>query len=184
MNDAGFTDAQTPALPRQSSRLNVACARGRNHHVAAIPRSPPGVECIQPIAPQDVDVQSLNINPSARPSVVAHADRAFPFGDKAFDAVISFDTLEHVYGAGLCLEEMVRVLPPGGAIHLLVPFLFPIHGRYRDYHRHTAQYWDRRCGELGLEVFAEPLTCGAFSARRRCSRDLGAGAGSGDSRWK
>lgn len=116
------------------------------------------------LLPKYVDVQSLNINPSTRPSVVAYADRAFPFGDKAFDAVISFNTLEHVYGAGVCLEEMVRVLRPGGAIHMLVPFLFPIHGRYRDYHRHTAQYWDRRCGELGLEVFVEPLTWGAFSA--------------------
>ncbi|OGL47190.1 MAG: hypothetical protein A2W05_04510 [Candidatus Schekmanbacteria bacterium RBG_16_38_10] len=37
-----------------------------------------------------------------------------PFKDKAFDALVSFETIEHVYDGNRFLSEVYRVLKPGG----------------------------------------------------------------------
>jgi SAM-dependent methyltransferase len=44
---------------------------------------------------------------------------ALPFMDGSFRAVLTLHTLEHVHDPGLMLEEILRVLQPGGAVFLL-----------------------------------------------------------------
>jgi ubiquinone/menaquinone biosynthesis C-methylase UbiE len=44
-----------------------------------------------------------------------------PYKDASFDAVLSYQTLEHVENAGAVLAEMLRVVKPGGALHLGCP---------------------------------------------------------------
>lgn len=46
---------------------------------------------------------------------------ALPFGDEAFDAVVSADVLYHVDDDGAALREFFRVLRPGGAVVINVP---------------------------------------------------------------
>lgn len=46
---------------------------------------------------------------------------AIPFKDESFDAVVSFETIEHVLDGKLFLQEVHRVLRPGGALICSTP---------------------------------------------------------------
>jgi SAM-dependent methyltransferase len=84
---------------------------------------------------------SVNIDRSMQPTVVADLAEGLPFEDASFDAVISFNTLEHLADDQLALDEMIRVLRPRAKLRVLVPYLWRVHGHPHDYHRHTAEGW-------------------------------------------
>jgi SAM-dependent methyltransferase len=44
-----------------------------------------------------------------------------PYGDASFDAVVFYDVLEHIPDADLSLDEIYRVLRPGGLLAATVP---------------------------------------------------------------
>lgn len=60
--------------------------------------------------------------------VLARADvRELPFPDDTFDAITSLGVVEHFWGGPAPLiEDMVRVLRPGGTIFLSVPYFNPL----------------------------------------------------------
>ena len=65
--------------------------------------------------------------------VLNGAGEALPFEDEKFDLVLSHEVLEHVADDRRCLEEIVRVLKPGGRLVLFVPnrgYPFETHGIY------------------------------------------------------
>jgi len=62
---------------------------------------------------------------------------ALPFKDDTFPSAISCDTFEHVKHPWVGIEEMRRVLKPGGILLFTVPFFFPIHDHPHDYWRYT-----------------------------------------------
>lgn len=64
-----------------------------------------------------------------------------PTSNEAFDAVICSEILEHVYDPSLVLQEVYRVLKPGGCLLATVPFLFRIHADPYDFNRFTDYYW-------------------------------------------
>jgi SAM-dependent methyltransferase len=96
------------------------------------------------------DVTSVNIDREMRPSVIVDLAHPLPFRDASFDTVLSFNTLEHLVDDQFALDEMVRVLRPGGALQVLVPFLYRVHGHPHDFHRHTAQGWNAMLRRAGL----------------------------------
>jgi 2-polyprenyl-3-methyl-5-hydroxy-6-metoxy-1,4-benzoquinol methylase len=49
---------------------------------------------------------------------VSHDPRRLPYPDRAFDAVLSCGVLEHVEDPGASLEEIRRVLVPGGTFYV------------------------------------------------------------------
>lgn len=53
--------------------------------------------------------------------VVRVGTRGLPFQDASFDLVLTLDFVEHVTDDGLCLDEVVRVLKPGGMVLLSAP---------------------------------------------------------------
>ncbi|WP_053424514.1 class I SAM-dependent methyltransferase [Rheinheimera sp. KL1] len=53
--------------------------------------------------------------------IVQGVGEALPFPDNYFDYVTSYQTLEHVQDVGKCIDEMLRVLKPGGKLKLQAP---------------------------------------------------------------
>jgi glycosyltransferase involved in cell wall biosynthesis len=105
-------------------------------------------------------VDSVNIDPSMRPTFVADLNVAIPVRDSVYDTVISLNTLEHVEHDTVAISEMIRVLRPGARLHILVPFLYRVHADPHDYHRHTWHWWSSHLAAAGLDsgsIGIEPL---------------------------
>lgn len=60
-----------------------------------------------------------------------------PFPDASFDAVVAEAVLEHVCDPQRCVEEIRRVLKPGGLVWAVTPFLQPVHMGAYDFTRFT-----------------------------------------------
>lgn len=73
-----------------------------------------------------------------------------PFQDSVYDAVLCIELLEHVYQPDKVLEEIARVLTPGGKLFLTIPFMVPFHADPSDYGRYTEHYLKRLLDEKGF----------------------------------
>jgi len=67
--------------------------------------------------------------------VVNGHDLVKEFGEESFDCVLTLDTLEHDEKFWLTVEQMKKVLRPGGWMIIGVP------GRRAPLHDHPADYW-------------------------------------------
>ena len=99
---------------------SVAWLRGRRHHVT-------------------LDVDPRGLTPG---SGICGSATALPFADASFDLVGAFDVIEHCAPESVALEQIARVLRPGGRFLLTVPAYqwawsdFDVHnGHYRRYTR-------------------------------------------------
>ncbi len=89
----------------------------------------------------------------SRLNVMADLER-LPIASASFDAALSIVTLEHVRRPHLVVEEMARVLRPGGRLLIVVPHEWEVHQAPHDYFRYTRH---------GLEHL---LTAAGFAVRR------------------
>ncbi len=71
-----------------------------------------------------------------------------PFADDDFDLVMATDIIEHVDDDGRAIEEIKRVLRPGGHLLLTVPAFPSLWGLQDDVSHHKRRY--RRTGLLNL----------------------------------
>ncbi len=81
-------------------------------------------------------VTSFDIDPARGPDVVGDLCSP-PFQAASFDAVVLGEVLEHVHSPHVAIDNIHRLLIPGGSLILTTPFIFPIHERPRDYFRFT-----------------------------------------------
>ena len=87
---------------------------------------------------EDPRIQLVETDVSLGPRAAIICDgHDLPFADGSFDAVIVQAVLEHVTDPIRCVEEIKRVLRPGGLVYSDTPFMQQIHGREYDFSRFT-----------------------------------------------
>ncbi len=79
---------------------------------------------------------SLDINPDAQPAILGDA-HSIPISNEMFDVILANNVIEHLHDPIVGVEEMRRVLKPGGLLYFTVPFLYPVHEAPNDYTRLT-----------------------------------------------
>src|SRR6476469_8764790 len=84
--------------------------------------------------------------------VAANAEQ-LPFPDGTFQRVECDAVLEHVRDPERVMQEIERVLAPGGFLHLVTPFCHPFHEYPKDYRRFTVDGLKQLA--RGLEPVAE-----------------------------
>lgn len=60
-----------------------------------------------------------------------------PLQDQSVDSIVSIAVLEHVIDPKLAVQELVRILKPGGTLLVFVPFIQGFHASPHDYQRYT-----------------------------------------------
>ncbi len=79
---------------------------------------------------------SVDIDPERKPDVVADAQK-LPFSDGEYEMVLCTEVLEHVRNPKAAMDEIFRVLKPGGMVVLTTRFVYPIHDAPNDFWRYT-----------------------------------------------
>ncbi len=81
----------------------------------------------------------VSIDIASGPGVdkVMDAHDLYEFADGTFDTILCTEVLEHLHSPHVAIDEMYRVLKPGGAVILTTRFIFPLHNIPGDYLRFT-----------------------------------------------
>lgn len=83
---------------------------------------------------EGVDYKTMDYSPAFKPDIVGDIHH-MPFADAEIEAIVCNAVLEHVHDPIRAVEEIHRVLKPGGKVLLWIPFLYP-------YHSHSSEYGD------------------------------------------
>lgn len=62
----------------------------------------------------------------------------FPFADAVFDSLVANEVFEHVFNPDQFLDEVVRILKPGGVVLLTMPFVWDEHEQPHDFARYSS----------------------------------------------
>lgn len=89
----------------------------------------------QAVAAEHYSLQYVGVDYSSPAADLLADAHAIPFEDHTFDVVLSYAVLEHLYNPFAALQEIARVLRPGGALVAVVSQGEPFHDSY--FH-HTA----------------------------------------------
>jgi len=90
-------------------------------------------QSIKEIVGLDIEFERLMIAKNLDDRVVNGVGEALPFSSDFFDLVLSHEVLEHVTDDQMTINEIVRVLRPGGRLVLFCPnrgYPFETHGIY------------------------------------------------------
>jgi len=69
---------------------------------------------------------------------VYYDGRTLPFPDASFDSIFSSEVFEHIFNLPEILDELYRVLKPGGYMLITVPFVWDEHEIPYDFARYTS----------------------------------------------
>jgi SAM-dependent methyltransferase len=64
--------------------------------------------------------------------------KQFPYDNRSFDSALCIQVLEHIFNPDEFLQEINRILKPGGKLLLTVPFVWDEHEQPWDYARYSS----------------------------------------------
>ncbi len=89
---------------------------------------------------------------------VFYDGKNIPFGDDHFDNVFCSEVMEHVFNPDESLQEIKRVLKPGGKLLLTCPFVWPEHEAPFDYARYSSFGITHLLEKNGFEIIQRVKT--------------------------
>lgn len=95
----------------------------------------------------DLGTVKLDIFPLQNVDVVAYGER-LPFRHETFEAVISMSAFEHVQNPFLLINNINKVLVPGGEVFIETAFLQPVHAFPDHYFNMTKQGLEYLCADF------------------------------------
>lgn len=119
-------------LDRKILRRSLASFSGKVLDVGC------GNKRLQEYLPTTADYTGIDFNPAADIQMDISQER-YPFNNNSFDYVICNAVLEHVKDDSFVLNEIYRVLKPGGTAYISIPFMQPFHADPDDFRRYTAE---------------------------------------------
>jgi SAM-dependent methyltransferase len=69
---------------------------------------------------------------------VFYGGESLPFPDNSFDSILATEVFEHIFNLEEILDELFRVLKPGGKMLVTVPFAWHEHEMPNDFGRYTS----------------------------------------------
>jgi SAM-dependent methyltransferase len=95
--------------------------------------------------PEGAKVVTLDIDPDSEPDIVADAHDLNMIPDNSADCVVSICVIEHCAKPWVVMDEVFRILKPGGTVFIGVPFMFPFHADPIDNYRVSYKGIDILC---------------------------------------
>jgi len=95
---------------------------------------------------------SLDIVPYAEVDLVCDLGQTIPFKPETFDVVVLMNVLEHVYECRRLVQNISKILKPGGKVIITVPFLLKVHQAPFDFSRYTPYFLENMAADAGLAV--------------------------------
>jgi len=99
---------------------------------------------------------------SRKPDICASAE-SIPFETATVDAVLCTELLEHLCEPKTVLQEIARVLKPGGLLFLTAPMSWNLHYEPHDYYRYTKYGLAYLADQAGFIVESTTRVGGLFS---------------------
>lgn len=125
----------------------------------------PGLEALD--RSPDIDLVETDVYFGPRNDIVCDG-HDLPFAEATFDGVLTQWVLEHVLDPWRVVDEIHRVLKPGGLVYSEVPFVQQVHEGAFDFTRFTElghRRLYRRFDEIWRGVVAGPTMAFSWSAR-------------------
>jgi len=94
---------------------------------------------------------------------VTYDGKTFPFENESFDSAFSSQVLEHVFTPYEFVEEIQRVLKPGGKLLLTVPFVWDEHEQPWDYARYSSFAIKELFEKRGFKILTHEKTSSDLS---------------------
>jgi SAM-dependent methyltransferase len=95
-----------------------------------------------------IDTPASTLSRADAAAVASH----LPFADCAFDTVLCTEVLEHLSTPAACIDEIARVLRPGGHLILTTPQMWHLHEEPYDFFRFTRYGLAYLCRSAHLNV--------------------------------
>jgi len=111
----------------------------------------------QPRFPNTINIDMIDYKNVDIIADISH----LPFDDNTIASIMSVAVLEHVENPSVVIDEIYRVLKPGGLVLSIIPFMQPFHASPYDYQRYTLSGIERLHKDFEIlksGVYSRPIS--------------------------
>lgn len=136
----GLTDALLPRLVARATGTFLDAGAGTQPFRAAVE------ERVDRYVAYDIEARRDDVD------LLGSVEDMAAVADASVDTLLCSEVLEHVPHPSVALAEFARIVTPGGALVLSVPFLARLHEEPYDFYRYTRHGLQTLLDEAGFEV--------------------------------